>query len=834
MTKNVLLLLFLLLAFIKSHAQSDCSDAIIVCGNTNLEGLTVTGIGTQELSALNTCSSEENNSIWLRISIKKGGTLGFNLVPESTDIREDFDFFVFGPNETCDALGQAIRCSTTNPASTRQNNNYTGMNELESDTAEGPGNNGNSFVKWLTVADGDSYFLVIDRPIGNSNFSIQWTGTATFNSSPTSNVPTGETLNIVQCDSDGTADFSTTFDLTKNTPIIIGDQTGVNVSYHKDQNDATTSINPILNPTSFTNSQNPQSLFARITNTITGCFTTSEFNVQVNEYINIPATESVICDDAKDGNDSNGKATFDLNKVTGEILNAQSSTDYILKYFISQNDAETDRNELGPLFYNTNPHQQDIYVKAFSPATLCVAISKINLTVTPLPLASNVTIVQCDEDSDGFSAFNLTIKNNEISPTTSAKFTYYTSLIGAEIEDPEKLIGDPVAFINTTAGSMQVWTRVENTNSCIKIAQLHLLVSTTQIPTSFTRLLSTCDDLTAINDDRDGVATFDFSSINVDINSILPPATTPYSIQYFNNEADALSENNAIQNPSKYRNEGYPNEQIIWVRVESTADNTCYGISPLLKLVVNPKPVIEDDPEETKIVCSNLPAFYITLESGLPSGIGSTNYTYSWIKNNSVLSGQTNSTLDVNSEGDYRVIVTSLAGCSTTKKIKVSASDIATITKIDIVDLSAINTVTVNTIGQGAYEFSLDKPNGPFQLSDYFDNVSSGIHEVYINDKNGCGTVRKTISVIGVPKYFTPNADGFNDFWNIEGINATFNGNSTIYIFDRYGKLLKQLIPTSQGWDGTIAGQPLSSDDYWYTLQLQDGREVKGHFSLKR
>ncbi|SHM26025.1 hypothetical protein [Flavobacterium xanthum] len=334
MTKTILLPLFLLLAFVKSHAQSDCSDAIIVCGNTNLDGLTVTGFGTQELSALNTCSSQENNSIWLRISIKKGGTLGFNLVPESTDIREDFDFFVFGPNETCDALGLAIRCSTTNPASTRQNNNYTGMNEIESDIAEGPGNNGNSFVKWLTVADGDSYFLVIDRPIGNSNFSIQWTGTATFNSSPTSNVPTGETLNIVQCDSDGTADFSTTFDLTKNTPIIIGDQTGVNVSYHKDQNDATTSINPILNPTSFTNSQNPQSLFARITNTITGCFTTSEFYVQVNEYINIPAIESVICDDAKDGNDSNGKATFDLNKITAEILNAQSTTDYILKYFI--------------------------------------------------------------------------------------------------------------------------------------------------------------------------------------------------------------------------------------------------------------------------------------------------------------------------------------------------------------------------------------------------------------------------------------------------------------------------------------------------------------------
>ncbi|TDE07639.1 T9SS type B sorting domain-containing protein [Flavobacterium sandaracinum] len=834
MTKKLLLSLFLLLAFVKSHAQSDCSDAIIVCGNTNLEGLTVTGIGTQELSALNTCSSEENNSIWLKISIKKGGTLGFNLVPESSDIREDFDFFVFGPNETCGALGQAIRCSTTNPAATRQNNNYTGMNEDETDIAEGPGNNGNSFVKWLTVADGDSYFLVIDRPIGNSNFSIQWTGTATFNSSPTNNVPTGETLNIVTCDSDGTADFTTAFDLTKNTPIIIGDQTGVNVSYHKDQNDATTSANPILNATSFINSQNPQSLFARITNTSTGCFNTSEFFIQVKDYVKIPTTESVICDDAKDGNDSNGKVTFDLSKVTSEILNKEGTTDYILKYFISRNDAETDSNELGQFFYNTIPNQQSIYVKAFSSATLCEDISEIKLTVTPLPIVNNVTIVQCDEDSDGFSAFNLTVKNYEITTTASPKITYFTSLIGAETADVEKLIPDPIAFTNTTAGRMKVWARVENTNSCIKIAQLDLIVSTTQVPPSFTRILSTCDDLTAINDDRDGIATFDFSSISKDIIAILPPATTPYSIQYFKNEADALSENNAILNPLNYRNEGYPNEQIISVRVESTADNSCYGLSPLLKLVVNPKPMIKNDLEGNKMVCSNLPAFFVTLESGIPSGIDSSNYTYKWTKDNIRLSEQTNATLDVNREGDYTVVVTSLAGCSTTKKIKVSASDIATITKIDIVDLNAINTVTVNTIGPGAYEFSLDKPNGPFQFSNFFNNVSSGIHEVYINDKNGCGTVSKTISVIGIPKYFTPNNDGFNDFWNIEGINATFNGNSTIYIFNRYGKLIKQLIPTSQGWDGTFMGQSLPSDDYWYTVKLEDGREVKGHFSLKR
>jgi gliding motility-associated-like protein len=48
------------------------------------------------------------------------------------------------------------------------------------------------------------------------------------------------------------------------------------------------------------------------------------------------------------------------------------------------------------------------------------------------------------------------------------------------------------------------------------------------------------------------------------------------------------------------------------------------------------------------------------------------------------------------------------------------------------------------------------------------------------------------------------------------------------------GKLLKQLSPYSKGWDGTFFGNPLPSDDYWFTVKLEDGRESRGHFSLKR
>ena len=264
-------------------------------------------------------------------------------------------------------------------------------------------------------------------------------------------------------------------------------------------------------------------------------------------------------------------------------------------------------------------------------------------------------------------------------------------------------------------------------------------------------------------------------------------------------------------------------------------DNACFGIGPYIKLIVNPKPKIDtnEDHSQDQLVCSNDPTFVVTLSAGIQDGSPATDYSYIWSKDGVVLP-DTTPTIIVNAEGNYTVEVSTLLGCSSTRNIKVTASDIATITTIAIVDFTDINSVTINVTGKGLYEYSLDNPSGPYQTYNVFNNVPSGIHDVFINDINGCGTVSKTISVIGIPKFFTPNNDTYNDYWNVKGINSNFSPNSTIYIFDRYGKLLKQLNPLGQGWDGTFNGAPLPSDDYWYTVKLEDGRQAKGHFSLKR
>lgn len=55
-----------------------------------------------------------------------------------------------------------------------------------------------------------------------------------------------------------------------------------------------------------------------------------------------------------------------------------------------------------------------------------------------------------------------------------------------------------------------------------------------------------------------------------------------------------------------------------------------------------------------------------------------------------------------------------------------------------------------------------------------------------------------------------------------------------VCIFDRYGKFLGSFNGNSEGWTGTYAGKPLPATDYWFVITRQDGRILKGHFSLMR
>jgi len=198
----------------------------------------------------------------------------------------------------------------------------------------------------------------------------------------------------------------------------------------------------------------------------------------------------------------------------------------------------------------------------------------------------------------------------------------------------------------------------------------------------------------------------------------------------------------------------------------------------------------------------------------------------------------TGSSYTATQAGQYTVSIASTVtpGCSNVLIIDVAESNPAQSATAYVSNyFEDSQSITVSVVGNGSYLYSLD--GGPFQTSNVFPNVLPGVHTVTVKDMNGCTDIVITdILTIGYPRFFTPNGDGYNDTWNIWSLEGV-QPNAEIHIYDRYGKLIKQIVPAGTGWDGTYNGQLLPSTDYWFTVKyLENGVEklFKAHFSMKR
>lgn len=176
--------------------------------------------------------------------------------------------------------------------------------------------------------------------------------------------------------------------------------------------------------------------------------------------------------------------------------------------------------------------------------------------------------------------------------------------------------------------------------------------------------------------------------------------------------------------------------------------------------------------------------------------------------------------------------------CTSVAAFEVVRSEPAEVNSVEVDVTASGLDLTVTVVGSGIYEYALDDENGPFQDSAVFRNVSEGDHQIFVRDRAGCGTISydfiQTLKQDDFPKFFTPNNDGINDFWQLSPLNDNVPSLRALYIFDRYGNLLSQINPESTGWDGTYKGRPMPSSTYWYKAVSVFNREIKGYFALKR
>lgn len=178
--------------------------------------------------------------------------------------------------------------------------------------------------------------------------------------------------------------------------------------------------------------------------------------------------------------------------------------------------------------------------------------------------------------------------------------------------------------------------------------------------------------------------------------------------------------------------------------------------------------------------------------------------------------------------------------CATLVDFEVVSSGLATIQNLRFENQGSSDfRVTVEVIGIGDYEYAIDNIDGPYQDSNVFNAIKPGTHTFYVRDKNGCGIVEETfeqdLTVEGFPKFFTPNGDGINDFWQfIQPPESEPVVLKSIHIFNRFGVFLKQIDQNSTGWDGNLNGKALPASDYWFVAVDNSNRQFKGHFALKR
>lgn len=457
------------------------------------------------------------------------------------------------------------------------------------------------------------------------------------------------------------------------------------------------------------------------------------------------------------------------------------------------------------------------YTGANATGTLLNAGDIVTTSQTLYVFARTNTSPDCTSET----SFSITIFNVDNVPnvTTCESYTlpvlaigrYYTGTNGTGT-----LLN--AGTVLSTSQTIYVYAVSPFTPSCSDESSFTLTIIDTPVANTVPVAQRTVCDEDGTND---GVTAFDLTSLSP---TVLGTQTgSEFTVAYYATLANASNQTNAIATTTL---------ATVYVRVTNTLTNSCFDIKPIA-IIVNrlPEPTPQDG-----IICFDSETQTLLNAYTIHSNLPTAGHTFLWTNEDGDTVG-TASNYTAVLPGVYTLVVTRTAtGCASEPvNVTVSPSEPAVVTYTVSEDFADSQSITVEATGQGNnFEYQLDF--GPFQDSPVFENVLSGLHTITVRDKNGCGSTTIQAVVINYPKYFTPNGDGVHDNWNIKDLNN--QASAVISIYDRYGKLIQQIKPSGNGWDGTYNGNMMPSDDYWfsvnYTDENQNQQEFRAHFAMKR
>ena len=629
---------------------------------------------------------------------------------------------------------------------------------------------------------------------------------------------------IELCDDVNTGDGLELFDLRLNENLVLNGENAT-VTYYETFEDADSGENPIMDPDNYTNASTPeQEIYVRVAYDVTGCYSLVDFTIRVNPLPDVVAvTDLIQCELNTDGFDS-----FELTTKDAEVLNGQDPSQYVVSYHSDLADAESGTNALVSPYTNiSNP--QRIYVTITDTSTGCsISTQSFDLQVDEgaeaNPDMDPILYEQCDDnmETDGdpgndSTQFDLSTRDSEVLDG-QAPASYMVSYYATE-EDANQNVNPLPNLYENIVNPQVIYARVDNNTLSVTPIFLDLAaLGTTGLDLDIDGTIDTYDT------DGDGV----FDLIDVDGDGLSDGIDTDGDGVYEFVDVDG----DGTGDPVDLDNDGMFNNQ--------QDGSICFAVAALT-LQVNPLPNFDLD--ESYILCVNTNGTEVLGPLELDTGLSETDYTFEWSYNGEVLPGETGSTLSPTQGGTYGVMVTDIGTSLVTQCVNMDTTEVIEseppMLMVDVLTQGFAENHVIEAVatGMGVYEYRLD--GGPWQDSGTFTGVSPGYHQVTARDRNGCGMVTvDDIFILDYPRYFTPNGDGENDTWNIAGIGSS----AKIYIFDRYGKLLKQLNPDGPGWDGTFNGNRMPTSGYWFTVEYdeesQQGtvqrKQYRAHFTLKR
>ncbi len=166
-----------------------------------------------------------------------------------------------------------------------------------------------------------------------------------------------------------------------------------------------------------------------------------------------------------------------------------------------------------------------------------------------------------------------------------------------------------------------------------------------------------------------------------------------------------------------------------------------------------------------------------------------------------------------------------------TSNYKCSVTDTFFLTLLELPESSLKSNYEICDIGY--VDVDAGNSGASFLWSDGFKNKVNRISDtgkvyVEITLQNGCSLLDSTIVSycefeVSIPNTITPNGDGSNDFWVLDGIE--FYPDNTVQIFNRNGQLLYESHGYKNDWNGTWEGKELPATVYFFVVDLGPGKD---------